>query len=299
MAASDWYKGSVHSHTTESDGDESPENVAEWYRRMGYDWLVLSDHNLMTVLGNGSERPLTITGEEITVRRENDPVAVYVNAIGITRVVEPINKGEVLPTLQANVDAVVAAGGIASLTAPYTREGFDLDSLKAIRGAQLMEVFNAHPGHVKGDPIGFSFEGIWDTILTAGVKIYGTASDDSHNYRQFSADNSNPGRAWVMARAAELSEGAIIEALTSGDFYASTGVVLDDVVTSGGSISLNVQEKPVQTYETFFIGRDGSVLASQRGPEAEYRIRGDEGYVRARVASSWGARAWTQPFFIE
>ena len=45
-----WYKGNIHTHTTESDGDASPERVVSWYRRHGYDFLVLSDHNHRTIL---------------------------------------------------------------------------------------------------------------------------------------------------------------------------------------------------------------------------------------------------------
>lgn len=42
-----WWKGNTHTHTWWSDGDSPPENVAAWYREHGYDFLVLSDHNIM------------------------------------------------------------------------------------------------------------------------------------------------------------------------------------------------------------------------------------------------------------
>ncbi|NIQ53587.1 MAG: hypothetical protein GWN71_09235, partial [Gammaproteobacteria bacterium] len=37
-----WWRGNTHTHTTESDGDSSPEVVARWYRDHGYHFLVLS-----------------------------------------------------------------------------------------------------------------------------------------------------------------------------------------------------------------------------------------------------------------
>jgi hypothetical protein len=46
---------------------------------------------------------------------------------------------------------------------------------------------------------------------------------------------------------------------------------------------------------TEFIGSGGRVLAQVRGPSAAYAIKGNEGYVRARVTDSNGRRAWTQP----
>ena len=50
MTTSNWYKGNIHTHTTESDGDADPDFVTRWYRDHGYDFLVLSDHNHRTIL---------------------------------------------------------------------------------------------------------------------------------------------------------------------------------------------------------------------------------------------------------
>ena len=47
-AAWRWYKGNTHTHTLESDGDSTPEEVTRWYREHGYQFLVLSDHNVLT-----------------------------------------------------------------------------------------------------------------------------------------------------------------------------------------------------------------------------------------------------------
>src|SRR5690606_2452567 len=43
-----WWKGNIHTHTLWSDGDDFPEMVAEWYRTHGYDFLALSDHNILS-----------------------------------------------------------------------------------------------------------------------------------------------------------------------------------------------------------------------------------------------------------
>ena len=43
-----WWKGNIHTHTYWSDGDDFPEMVAEWYRAHGYNFLALSDHNVLS-----------------------------------------------------------------------------------------------------------------------------------------------------------------------------------------------------------------------------------------------------------
>src|SRR2546427_361419 len=42
-----WYKGNTHTHTLWSDGDAPPEWAVDWYKSHGYQFLVLSDHNIL------------------------------------------------------------------------------------------------------------------------------------------------------------------------------------------------------------------------------------------------------------
>lgn len=44
-----WYRGNLHTHTHWSDGDDYPEMVALWYRDHGYQFLAMTDHNVMQV----------------------------------------------------------------------------------------------------------------------------------------------------------------------------------------------------------------------------------------------------------
>ena len=44
-----WYKGNLHTHTFWSDGDAPPEIAVAWYKDRGYDFLALSDHNILSV----------------------------------------------------------------------------------------------------------------------------------------------------------------------------------------------------------------------------------------------------------
>ena len=304
MGRAKWFKGNIHTHTTESDGDAEPEVVVRWYRRHGYDFLVLSDHNHLTLLDYSAgkrrfKRPLMIPGEEVSAQIKGGTVPVHINGIGISRVIEPVDAGEVLPTIQAIVDGILEAGGIASINHPNFHWAFDHETIRQVTGASLLEIFNGHPStNNYGAPDRMSHEQIWDGVLSAGRAIFGVATDDSHRYHDFSREMSNPGRGWVVVRAEELSREAIVEGLASGDFYASTGVTLTDLRLSQEAVQLSLEPTRDEAYATRFTGRDGVLLAEIVGTEASYRARGDEGYVRATVSSSNGARAWTQPVFL-
>lgn len=57
-----WLKGNLHTHSLWSDGNDFPEVISDWYRRNGYDFLAISDHNVLaegdrwTRIARGAER---------------------------------------------------------------------------------------------------------------------------------------------------------------------------------------------------------------------------------------------------
>ena len=145
---------------------------------------------------------------------------------------------------------------------------------------------------------------MWDQLLSAGMRIFGVAVDDAHNFREeFSIDRADPGRGWVVVRAAALTRDAIVAALNSGDFYASTGVTLKDIHSTAESLTVEIEPDAVATgspkrFRTVFVGKDGGVLAVSNQNPASYKFKGIESYVRARIEDSGGRRAWTQPVFL-
>jgi hypothetical protein len=46
-SAARWYKGNTHTHSYWSDGDDFPEMIMDWYKFNGYDFISLSDHNIL------------------------------------------------------------------------------------------------------------------------------------------------------------------------------------------------------------------------------------------------------------
>ena len=56
-----WYKGNLHSHTTNSDGRLTPEQSAAYYREHGYSFLCFSEHDYYTDLRTKLDRDDFIT----------------------------------------------------------------------------------------------------------------------------------------------------------------------------------------------------------------------------------------------
>ena len=172
--------------------------------------------------------------------------------------------------------------------------------LAQIENDRLLEIYNGHPA-VHNESGGWvpSLEEIWDILLTGGKRIYGIAVDDAHSFQgEFSADRSNPGRGWISVRARSLDAAEIMQQLEAGQFYASTGVRLADVVTEEDRFEIHIALREDFRYTTTFIGSGGRVLSVSSENPAVYTLQGRERYVRAKVTDSRGDAAWVQPVFI-
>jgi hypothetical protein len=300
-----WYKGNTHTHTLNSDGDSTPNEVVTWYRSNGYQFLVLTDHNFLTsveglnALHGADEKFLVIRGEEVTSTLGDRPL--HVNGLDTSRRVGRQDGASAVEVLQRSVDAIRAAGGVPHINHPNFRWAVTADELRQVEHNRLFEIFNGHPlvnnaggGGVPG------LEEAWDAILTSGRLLYGIAVDDAHTFKQpGNPDVAGPGRGWVVVRAPRLESRALLEAMERGDFYASTGVALGGYEVTAASMTVRVAARAFSKYRIQFIGRGGRVLAEVPDATATYTFKGDEGYVRAKVLESNGQIAWCQPVMIE
>ena len=297
-----WYKGNTHTHTDASDGDSPAEVVARWYKSHDYDFLVISDHNIFVdpaALAHLVDSTfLLIPGEELTTRFES--AHVHVNGLNVPHAIEPQTDSTLLGTVQKNVDAVRAVEGVPHINHPNFGWSLDAEILSQVKNDKLLEIFNGHPWvHNHGGGDSRSVEETWDVLLTGGMRIYGIAVDDAHHFQEeFSARRSNPGRGWVMVHAGGLDAGSILESMEAGRFYASTGVILDDIIVTPQRMEIRIRVHDSHKYRTEFIGSGGEVLHSTGNTVAVYDLKGTESYVRARVRDSSGAIAWVQPAFV-
>ena len=299
-----WFKGNTHTHTLNSDGDSTPDDVVRAYREQRYHFLVLTDHNVVTPVEGlnavhaAPDRFLVIRGEEVTDSAGGKPV--HLNVLGGDVLVQPQGGKQPGEALQRDIAAMQAAHGLIQINHPNFGWALAPADVQAARGAQLIEVFNGHPqvNNLGGGALPGA-EAIWDATLSAGLTLYAVATDDMHELKRPGVKSAaGPARGWVMVRAARLTQDAILGALVRGDFYASTGVELSDVQASARSLTVTIKEQSFAKYAIQFIGTGGRVLREATSSPARYDVAGDEGYVRAKVLDSNGQMAWTQPVRI-
>ena len=296
-----WYKGNLHTHTLNSDGDSTPDDVVRWYREHGYNFVVITDHNYLTnvdglnALHGADDKFLVVKGEEVTDRFGEKPI--HVNGLNPDRFIKPPGGDSVVAMVQKMIDAIRSAGGVPSVNHPNYGWAISTDELAQLQRTRLFEVFNGHPlvnnlggGGVPG------LEDTWDRVLSSGRLVYGIAVDDAHYFKRPEDKTApRPGFGWVYVRAARLDANAIVDALERGEFYSSTGVELQSLVTSATAMTITIRAERQSRYQIQFIGRQGQIVGEATSSPATYTFKGHEGYVRAKVIESNGKLAWIQP----
>jgi hypothetical protein len=183
-----------------------------------------------------------------------------------------------------------------------------------LKGERFFEVYNGHPlVHNYGDSLRPGTEQMWDDINIAYRKrgqdlLYGLATDDSHNYHQFGKAYSNAGRGWVMVRSGTLTPEALITAMEAGDFYSSTGVVLEELQVKKNKLTISIKAEKGVSYSIEFISADSQGAIHRqvlKGERATMTLKPDNLFLRAKITSSKLKEnpfsegefetAWTQP----
>jgi hypothetical protein len=244
------------------------------------------------------------------------------NVTNVPSVIDPQGGNSVTEVMQRNVDAVLQLRKqtgrpmFPHINHPNFYNGISIQDIIDLRGEQFFEVYNGHPMvRNYGDSTHPGTEEMWDKINLAYLErnqplLYGLATDDSHNYHQFGSAYSNAGRGWVMVKADSLTPTSLVHAMERGSFYATTGVVLNEVAVSGEFLTVSVAAQPGVNYNISFIGAvkgntETRVLSEVAGPDATFKITKDLLFVRARITSDKlqvnpfqeydVEKAWTQP----
>lgn len=272
-----WLRGNLHTHTTESDGELSPADTVRAYAELGYDFLAISDHDLLT-----DPEPLAADVGMALIRAEEvTAFGPHMLAVGISCLVAPD------PERQRCINEISAAGGFSVLNHPNWGRRFvhfRHEMMEQLEGYLGIEIYNGVIEVLEGSPLALDR---WDRLLSSGRRLWGFANDDTHW-------TNSIGRGWNCVQCTEATPAAILDALRAGRFYASTGVAIE--VISLDASSLRIQAP--NAHRIRLIGAHGRLLAQSDGSDAEFDVGGvSEPYLRVECLGCAGASAWTQPFY--
>jgi hypothetical protein len=280
LVGGSWLRGNLHAHTTFSDGRRGRQEVIDDYAGRGHGFLMLSDHDVFTGLDAygplKSRGMVLIPGNEISA---GGPHMLHVNA---NRRVEPVASRQVV------IDDATKSGGFVVLNHPNWQDRFDhfgIGHMAALRGHIGIEIYNGVIGRLEGSPYATDK---WDLLLSYGQRIWGFANDDSH------LETGDCGLGWNCVYVREKTIGAIVQALETGRFYASTGVTISNIQVKGNRIRIETENTQRIVAMQHFAKR----LKVEDGNTIELEVPADARYVRFECWGKGEQFAWTQPFWV-
>jgi len=202
-----WLKGSLHCHSTLSDGLLAPETVARFYEERNYMLLSITDHNKICKIKEFEG--IYICGIEFSKGKCKLGESYHIVALGLD---DPaiLNMNDV----QSTIDYVNESGGLAFIAHPYWSNLVHED-LSTLDGYVGIEIYNA--GCDVEVAKGYSLTH-WDCLLSSGRKVWGLAVDDSHRYFKPPIDADG---GWIWVNVNDVSAEEALKAIRDGRFYSS------------------------------------------------------------------------------
>ena len=261
------FKANLHSHTTLSDGNLTPEQSVEAYKAHGYQVLALTDHEAPYVHHRfTTEDFLMITGYEAYIRPSSECIIdrfgpeIHMNLFAkdpdnLTFIGYDPNYCKYLSEdyvkslplscdlgprqyspeyIQNFIDCAVENGYLVTYNHPCWSMERSEDILN-LNNIFSLEVFNQCSVTENACEDNLA---LYDALLRRGKFWYLHGADDNHNFAPLGDYLSDSFGAWTMILAPELTYSAIIEALENGRFYASTGPTIHSLYINDGRAKL-------------------------------------------------------------
>lgn len=296
-----FWRGNLHTHSTNSDGVLPPEEVCRRYRAEGYDFLALTDHfvglwnyPISDTTGYRTEGFTTILGAELHSGAMANGELWHILAVGLPPDFAPSNSPHFVPVAGQETAAQIAqravdAGAFVAIAHPQW-SGLTLEDARSVTAAHAVEIYNHGCAMGCDRPDGFA---IADLLLSEGRRLTLIATDDAH----FSEPDFFGG--WVMVKAPANEPAALLAALKAGHFYSTQGPELRDVRIEDNRVI--VESSAVSSVIAIGWGTGAKGVHGHSMTRAEVPLDrlNNSPWIRVAVIDAAGRRAWSNPIWRE
>lgn len=320
------FKANLHSHTVLSDGRLTPEEMVKAYKEQGYSVLAITDHEAPYDHTDLTTRDfLLLTGYEAYIRPlpnckyDTFSPEIHMNLLArdphnttiigydpayckyMTREVAETRKkaGDLAPR-QYNreyINRFIQTARENGYLVTYNHPCWSMEAEEDIlsyEGLFSLEIFNTGRMRDNGYESNMS---LFDKFQRRGKFIYCHGADDNHNPVPLNDPFSDSFGSWTMIMAEELTYLAVIKALENGDFYASTGPEIRELIIEGDRVHL--ETTPAQRILMHLSPKEAKqVYNDDRSPvtEADFVIPKRAPFVYFSVMGENGTSARTRAF---
>lgn len=291
-APGQFWRGNLHGHSTNSDGDLTPGRYCAFYAEAGYDFVCLSDHfraaygfPISDTRAFRTDSFTTLLGAELHAGALGNGEVWHFLGVGLPLDFAPPAEDESGPALALRA---LDAGAFVALAHPEWYGLTLADALTMPDGIHAVEVFNtinASTGRGEGSAL-------LDQMAMAGRRVGAIAVDDAHRFQRDALGG------WVMVKAQSLTPEALLGALKAGHYYASTGADIHHVERNGDF--LHVECSPVDSVWLLGHGAKNASVFGEGITRAKLPLtKFMGGFARLAIRARDGGRAWTNPLWLD
>ncbi|MFA7673600.1 MAG: hypothetical protein WCY62_07080 [Clostridia bacterium] len=229
----EFYKANYHTHSQNSDGQFTQEEVINMYKEQGYSFLCMSEHNRVTKTTKyDTDSFKLVPGLELHCVMHESPLVIHhmlglasqdnekiYNDMRIDNVPFTENNETLLALEKTLIDL-----DLLTVYCHPTWSHVETPQFDFLKDTEIMEVCNfgtiIDQGH-NNDPV------YWDSWLKQGKQIFGMANDDSHRIQHFCGG-------WNMVKCKEFTVPSMLDSLRKGSFYCTMGPFIDDFYIEDG-----------------------------------------------------------------
>lgn len=312
-----FYKVNMHSHSTLSDGQQTPEELKELYTAKGYSAIAYTEHGKLHDLTHlNDDKFIAITSYEIDfLDKAKTPFCFYRENPRQHAHMEAVHMN-----LYARDPHNVTPIELKDLKAEFTVENFN-EAVRRAREAGFFVIYNHPHWSMNAYPLYTNLQGVqgleivngashrasdmdytphvYDEMINAGQRLICVGGDDNHNPSHFF-------QAWTVMKAEELTHEALIGAMDAGNCYASTGPEIYELYLDeeDGEMKVTIRTSPaVGIYCSTATRRRYRKLMDENGnallTEATFRIDPEDFCFRISVKDERGDHANTRMFFLD
>lgn len=321
-----FYKANLHTHTTISDGEFTPEEVKKAYMEQGYSVVAFTDHEVLVphkeltdenfVAITSFEKGLAMYDEKnwfyqkkahfcLYAKDEDNVSCPVINVSKITDRMKQYVTEDVLKIVYHDeysikgFNDVIKKANDAGFLVSFNHPVWSLQNYEdynGIKGLWGVEVYNSTCA-VEGYPDTVQ---PFEDLLRSGEKVFPLATDDLHKAKDRFGG-------FVMIKSPVLKYGAIMQALEKGDFYASTGPEIKTLYVENGILVVECSPARSITLATGLrVNQCVNASEEQQLTRAEFNLAnffekvGDDenAYVRIDVKGFDGSHAYTRAYFL-
>ncbi len=318
-----FYKANLHSHTSLSDGELSPEELKEAYKAKGYSVVAYTDHEALIDHSDlCDESFIALNGYETAVKSQNGVSTTPLLAVHHINFIKKKPHDTVqfcfFPAnftpghCKDHIPFLTYAGDLCEyeytpkfirhLTdeahkhgclVHYNHPNWSLQtaaSLAALDGFDGLEIFNTGcKAHGDFD------DRIYNELLRMGKRMYVVAGDDNHNRKKSLADSFG---AWTVIASENFSYEGMTDALEKGNSYVTSGPEITALYVDEGK--LIVRTSPAVEIMLCSEGREIIRVKSNDGyvDAAAFTLEPNRmgSYFRLAVADKNGHHAYTRAY---